>query len=321
MEDTNYCVYLHRDVDGRIFYVGQGRRVRARTKCNGRASAWNKFAKNGFSVEIFQDNLTKDQAVKIEKELILRLRSEGHLLVNKSINDGNRTLTAEMFKDYFQVDGSSKYGLRKIAGYNAGTEVGTLVKKTGYVVINFKGPQYFIHRVIYAIHHGECPANMQVNHIDGNKQNNRIENLELVTSKENVKHAIDTGLTRVPKGQDCYAAILKDEDVLAMYEMFKLGKGNLEVAEAFGLDFKHVSLIRLGKRWEHLYKDHGPFSKSKTVKVYTKEVVIKAYELTKTTKLFNREIAEITGIETSQVSRIRNRKAFKVWLDEYDNLT
>ena len=49
--------------------------------------------------------------------------------------------------------------------------------------------QYFIHRLVFECIKGEIPDGMQINHIDSNKQNNCIKNLELMTRSENAKHA------------------------------------------------------------------------------------------------------------------------------------
>ena len=49
--------------------------------------------------------------------------------------------------------------------------------------------QYFIHRLVFECIKGEIPNKMQINHIDSNRQNNCIDNLEIVTHSENMKHA------------------------------------------------------------------------------------------------------------------------------------
>ena len=52
-----------------------------------------------------------------------------------------------------------------------------------------------------------------VNHIDGNKQNNSIENLEWVTSSENIVHAYELGLIKVKFGCEHHIAKLTAEQV------------------------------------------------------------------------------------------------------------
>lgn len=45
------------------------------------------------------------------------------------------------------------------------------------------------HKMVWYAFAGEIPSGMQINHINGNKRDNRIENLEIVSGRDNVNHA------------------------------------------------------------------------------------------------------------------------------------
>jgi hypothetical protein len=80
-----------------------------------------------------------------------------------------------------------------------GKTLGTVNSK-GYITIgalNNEGKLLIMqaHRVVWMALKGEIPEGFVPNHKDGNKQNNAISNLELVSDAGNSKHAVDTGLT------------------------------------------------------------------------------------------------------------------------------
>lgn len=68
-----------------------------------------------------------------------------------------------------------------------GDKVGWL-NDTGYLITSIKGKKYRVHRIIYEMHHGPIPEKLEIDHIDGNRLNNKIENLRTVTARENCQN-------------------------------------------------------------------------------------------------------------------------------------
>ena len=54
-----------------------------------------------------------------------------------------------------------------------------------YYLIRIDRKNYRLHRLIWIYHNGDIPDGMIVDHVDGNRTNNRIENLRLATYSEN----------------------------------------------------------------------------------------------------------------------------------------
>ena len=77
--------------------------------------------------------------------------------------------------------------IRKIGRINeVGSIAGCVHKGTGYIHIKIKAQTFKAHRLIFLYHYGYFPE--FVDHIDGNKQNNRIENLREASKQENCQN-------------------------------------------------------------------------------------------------------------------------------------
>ena len=92
----------------------------------------------------------------------------------------------------------------------------------GYIFININGKQTPVHRIV-ATEFIPNPNNKpEVNHVDGNKMNNSVKNLEWVTRKENMKHAIKTGLQ--PKTINTYKGKFTEEQREEIKKLWNSGK-------------------------------------------------------------------------------------------------
>lgn len=62
--------------------------------------------------------------------------------------------------------------------------------QTGYCVVGVNGKQVRYHRIVWILNYGQIPANLQIDHIDGNRVNNSIENLRLFTNRKNSQNQL-----------------------------------------------------------------------------------------------------------------------------------
>lgn len=87
---------------------------------------------------------------------------------------------------------------------------------------NGKSKRYFRHRLV-ATHFIDNPENYDfVNHIDGNKSNNKVSNLEWCTQSYNEKHAFATGLKQ--KTNEPFIVIFENNDIKKYEDQYSLAK-------------------------------------------------------------------------------------------------
>lgn len=197
------------------------------------------------------------------------------------------------------------------------------VSSAGYLVVSLPtvtGRTFAtVHRTVYETFRGEVPKGMVINHIDGDKQNNHIDNLEVCTHSENTLHAYDTGLAKGKPGETNSQAKLTAEDFLQVCEALMEGATNKDIAELFGLHDRYVSLIRHKKRWTSLFPSWYVPCKSLGSTCIPLPLMIEIYKETLTdTK--NHVIADKYSLDRSTVSRIRSKKTWVDFIDYYENV-
>ncbi len=111
--------------------------------------------------------------------------------------------------------------------------------------------KHLIHRLVGIAFVENKHDKKQVNHIDGNKENNNSSNLEWCTHSENIQHAYNNKLIPCRKGENHPNAKLTNNDVLSIRKLKGLFKV-VEIAEKYKVKRTVISKILNRRTWKHI---------------------------------------------------------------------
>lgn len=192
-----------------------------------------------------------------------------------------------------------------------------------------------IHRMVARIfiHNNDPDVKIHVNHIDGNKLNNCVENLEWVSPSQNNIHANTTGLRKptflTPENKlpdegeiihdwtEYGQTDLSDDDVYKICSMLQDGYRVCDVSRMTGYDRRFVQYVRDDSKlkWKHIVKQFN-FEKIKRKEKTSPETVIKICEYLQS-GLGIMEIARKIGCDRKLVGNIKARSFHKQISENY----
>jgi len=118
-----------------------------------------------------------------------------------------------------------------------------------WVKENGKAKRDNIHRLV-ALHFIPNPNDLaEVNHKDGDKTNNRVENLEWVSREQNIQHGFTNGLIKVLKGENAHNCTLTNEQVLFIYNS---EIGPRQLSRDLKMPYSKIASIKNGVSWSHI---------------------------------------------------------------------
>lgn len=184
---------------------------------------------------------------------------------------------------------------------NPGGYLNVTLKSGGKVIWN-NG----VHRLV-AIAYIPNPDNLPlVNHKDGNKTNNNLENLEWATYSMNNQHSYDHGLRKPLEPEQCYFTKYTREQIIAVCRLLEQGWSSNVITEKTGVHPNTISDVRLGKKWKSVskafnirndFKFRGSKDFNAVQKEKMNEYIIEGYS--------NDEIIKLMNVDDSLIKPLR----------------
>lgn len=157
--------------------------------------------------------------------------------------------------------------------------------------------QELVHRMVASAFIPNPEGKPCVNHIDGNKTNNMVDNLEWVTKKENARHA-----SEVLHALD-FNRRLTEEQVLAIRSD---DRSHREIAEDYGLNQTSITGIINGRTYKNVGGERRHPGRARQRKLDADAIVD-----IRTSDMTGVALAEKYGVATSTISKIRSGQRYK----------
>jgi len=123
------------------------------------------------------------------------------------------------------------------------------INTNGYLSVKMAGKLESIHRLVGGLFIPNPDNKPEINHIDGDKTNNKVENLEWVSPSENIQHKIHQ-LGKEHRGSKNGMAKLTLEDVDKIKVLYQAGYSQNKLGEMFGISQGKISNVINGKSYK-----------------------------------------------------------------------
>lgn len=124
--------------------------------------------------------------------------------------------------------------------------------KNVYIYLNNKKFTKLVHRLVGLNFINNPDSYKEINHIDGNKKNNTIYNLEWSTRSLNIKHAFKMKLKLPKLGEENNKHKLKECDIIEIRQLRLNGETLTKIAEKYNVSAANIDYIVRYKTWKHI---------------------------------------------------------------------
>lgn len=173
---------------------------------------------------------------------------ERPIIIDGSLTDYSVTRDGDIISyKYYNTDKPRRLIHMKIKGYHAVN-----------LIINGKERMFKVYRLVAEAFIPNPDNKPEVNHLDGDKDNNSVENLEWVTPKENIQHAFATMLTSGRQGESHPMHKITEDTAIQICSLIESNMYTMrEISIITGSTYSIVKKIKNRTRWTHISKKYN----------------------------------------------------------------